>query len=68
MLKPYNQPIEWREASLIDRLESLRKHYCTGPCGQSQIVGEIRSNTRSTLLEAIAQIKELEAIKNQGSE
>ena len=55
-LKPYGDPIAWREACLVDRLKALVQHYCTGPCGQSQQVGEIRSNTQSTLTEARTQL------------
>ena len=62
-LKPYSQPIEWRNASLADRLKALIQHYCSGPCGQSQTTGEIRSNTRSTLREAIFMLEELEALR-----
>lgn len=59
-LKPYNQPIEWRNASLTDRLKALIDHYCTGPYGQSVTAGEIRSNTKSTLMEAYTRITMLE--------
>ncbi len=61
MLKPYKDPTAWRQASLKERLQSLRQHYCTGPCGQGQIVGEIRSNTDTTLKEADAAITILTA-------
>ena len=65
-LKPYNQPIEWRDASLADRLRALVDHYCAGPYGQSVTASEIRSNTQSTLKEAIDRIAELEArLKNK---
>lgn len=60
MLKPYNMPVEWRAASVEDRLKALIKHYCTGPCGQSVTAGEIRSNTRSALKEAISKLADAE--------
>ena len=64
-LKPYGDPIAWREASLADRLKALVYHYCTGPCGQSQQVGEIRSNTQSTLTEARTQLAAVTAERDR---
>ena len=64
-LKPYGDPIAWREACLVDRLKALVQHYCTGPCGQSQQVGEIRSNTQSTLTEARTQLAAVTAERDE---
>ncbi len=45
----YKDNIEWDKLSLEEQLEALRIHYCTGPCGQSQSVLEIRSRTSNVL-------------------
>ncbi len=59
MLKPYKDPIAWQQASLKDRLQALRRHYCTGPSGQDQTTLEIRSNTDAALKEAVTTIAAL---------
>jgi hypothetical protein len=35
----------WNKLSLSEQAERLRKHYCTGPCGQSSDVMQTRSVT-----------------------
>jgi hypothetical protein len=50
------EPLRWRELSLVERLEALRLHYCTGPCGQSSGVMATRSATDFALREAIMMI------------
>jgi hypothetical protein len=49
-------PLRWGKMSLVERLEALRKHYCTGPCGQSHSVLATRSATNIALKEAIMSI------------
>lgn len=43
----------WNKLKVVDKLELLRKHYCTGPCGQSNSVHKTREVTNQTLKEAI---------------
>jgi hypothetical protein len=50
------EPLKWRELPLVEKLEALRKHYCTGPCGQSMSVMMTRSATNIALKEAIMTI------------
>lgn len=52
-----NEPEVWQNKSQSDKLELLRKYYCTGPCGQSNQVIATRDATNSVLKEAV---KELE--------
>lgn len=52
-------PIEWMAQPLLLRLERLRVHYCTGPCGQSSTVLNERSGADQTLREAIKEIERL---------
>ena len=47
---------KWDRLSLVERLEALRLHYCTGPCGQSMSVMATRSATNIALKEAIMSI------------
>ena len=49
-------PLKWDRLSLVERLEALRLHYCTGPCGQSMSVMATRSATNIALKEAIMSI------------
>jgi hypothetical protein len=49
-------PQKWDKLSLVERLEALRLHYCTGPCGQSMSVMMTRSATNIALKEAIMSI------------
>ena len=44
---------------LLDRIQAIRTHYCTGPCGQSSSVLTARSNVDATLREAYAEIQRL---------
>jgi hypothetical protein len=55
-----NDKAKWDRLSLVERLEALRLHYCTGPCGQSMSVMMTRSATDKALKDAI---NELEIIK-----
>jgi hypothetical protein len=48
--------LKWDRLSLVERLEALRLHYCTGPCGQSMSVMMTRSATNIALKEAIMSI------------
>lgn len=47
---------KWDKLPLVERLEALRLHYCTGPCGQSSSVLTTRSVTNIALKEAIMSI------------
>ena len=49
-------PLKWDKLTLVERLEALRIHYCTGPCGQSMSVMATRSATDFTLREVIMMI------------
>jgi hypothetical protein len=51
-------PEKWKAMELKDKLEYLRKYYCTGPCGQSSAVLGARSALDKTLREAIQIIDE----------
>ena len=53
MSKWITDPRGWDALPLADRLELLRKHYCTGPCGQSHSVLATRAATSKTLREAV---------------
>ncbi len=46
-------PAAWAARSLAERLEALREHYCTGPCGQSSSVMATRSAADGAFREAI---------------
>lgn len=46
-------PEKWGSLRTVEKLELLRKHYCTGPCGQSSSVHKTREATNETLKEAI---------------
>lgn len=50
-------PEKWKSLPLTEQLEHLRKHYCTGPCGQSMKTTMLRAVTNRVLRAAI---KELE--------
>lgn len=45
--------LEWNKLPLVEKLEHLRKHYCTGPCGQSSSIQTTRSVTDETLKDVI---------------
>jgi len=47
----------WRETPLNLKLRLLKKHYCTGPCGQSSSVLATRSALEGALNEAIKMIE-----------
>jgi len=51
--------IKWKEIPLVEKLEALRLHYCTGPCGQSSSILATRSATDSALKEAMKTIDSL---------
>jgi len=55
MAKPIweNNPTLWRSMPLSQRLEILRKDFCTGPCGQSSSTLARREALDSTLKDAI---------------
>jgi hypothetical protein len=57
----FKDPVAWQSKSLAERLSLLKKHYCTGPSGQSFTAGMIVALTESTLKEAIALAKANEA-------
>jgi len=40
---------KWNSLDITEKLELLRKHYCTGPCGQSVSVTSTRSETDSSI-------------------
>ena len=53
---------KWNQESLTTKLEKLRKHYCTGPCGQSNAIIQTRDATNAALQEAITKLKKYEFI------
>jgi len=44
---------KWDDLELIEQIEELRKHYCTGPCGQSSST----LNTREATNQALNRVK-----------
>ncbi len=51
-------PAVWRQLPLAEKIEAVRKWYCTGPCGQSASTMAAR--------EALSQVlEEAEAIANK---
>lgn len=52
--------VKWDRLSLVERLEALRLHYCTGPCGQSMSVAFTRSATNKALRESIDELTIIE--------
>ena len=52
--------LRWKAMSLPDQLEMLRKHYCTGPRGQSSCTDATVSATNVALSEAIVILRGLE--------
>lgn len=46
-------PREWIEMDVVDKLKYIMKYTCTGPCGQSSHVHAQRVATVQTLTEAI---------------
>lgn len=57
----YDQEGDWPKLSLLERLECIRLHYCTGPCGQSHHALDIRSRASEALKEAMALLSEKSA-------
>jgi hypothetical protein len=57
------EPQKWDKLSLVERLEALRLHYCTGPCGQSMNVMTTRSATNKALKDAIDELTIIEGNK-----
>jgi len=54
--KLYIGEVDWSNLPLAEQLEEIRKHLCTGPCGQSSQVMQQRSRIDSTLRQAIGQL------------
>ena len=50
------KPAVWKAMSLNDRMEALRKWYCTGPCGQGVRQQGTRAALDMTLREANANL------------
>ncbi len=48
-----NNPGEWETLLLQQQLEAIRKHLCTGPCGQSSQVHQQRQRIEAALKAAI---------------
>ena len=57
-----NNRQKWDELDLDTQVEEIRKHYCTGPCGQSSSVLEIRGRTNKVLIEIKQKLKELKRL------
>lgn len=55
----------WLDQSLTYRLDELRKHYCTGPCGQSSSVMSTREATDRTLRDAIHELVAMSACERK---
>jgi len=55
-----NEPGDWSTLLLQQQLEAVRKHLCTGPCGQSSQTMQQRSRIDEALRAAIGYL-------NQGS-
>lgn len=54
------EPLRWQGLPLVEKLEALRLHYCTGPCGQSMSVMATRSATNKALEDAINELTIIE--------
>jgi hypothetical protein len=52
-----SDPKKWAGLDILEQLELLRQHYCTGPCGQSSSVQKTREVTNETLKSAIESIQ-----------
>lgn len=48
----YGEDKDWNKLSLIEKIDCLLKHLCTGACGQSHQVLLQRERIRRTLTEA----------------
>jgi len=48
---------KWNSLPLEEKVEALRKHYCTGPCGQSSSVCSTREVTNKVLKEVLQELK-----------
>lgn len=59
---------KWDKLPLVERLEALRLHYCTGPCGQSMSVMATRSATNTALKEAMMVIDSLHRLSQKKDE
>lgn len=53
-----NETGVWEGTCLAQQLEAIRKHLCTGPCGQSSQVMQQRSRIDRALREAMKGIAE----------
>ena len=52
--------LDWNKLCLAEKLEQLRKHYCTGPCGQSNNVLATRDVTNSVLQDAVVKVRQFD--------
>jgi hypothetical protein len=59
---------KWDGLPLMEKLEALRLHYCTGPCGQSMSVMATRSATNKALKEAMMVIDSLHRLSQKKDE
>lgn len=49
----------WNKLKLVEQLEALRQHYCTGPCGQSSSVLTTREVTNKVFLDIIDELNKI---------
>lgn len=49
-------PVKWQAATLKEKVEALRKYYCTGPCGQDHTTLSTRTETNNVLKEVISKL------------
>jgi peptide deformylase len=56
---------KWTELQLFEQLEHLRKHYCTGPCGQSSNVLKTRQITNDLLKTVSGILKQVHTVALQ---
>ena len=49
-------PIKWQAATLKEKVEALRKHFCTGPCGQGMANMSASAELNKVLREVISKL------------
>lgn len=61
-------PLKWQDLPLKEKVDMLRKYYCTGPCGQSSSTLGTRSALNSVLLDVIEILSNISCLPDRNGE